>query len=89
MISEDRIYSNRERVIIYKEYFDRIIKQIEYLEEENKKLSDEYCNYANERQTSKDNERKKLIDKIMETLELTEKANRMLIDKLLTLLEPK
>ena len=89
MISEDRIYSNRERVIIYKEYFDRIIKQIEYLEEENKKLSDEYCNYANERQTSKDNDRKKLIDKIMETLELTEKANRLLIDKLLTLLEPK
>lgn len=89
MISEDRIYSNRERVIIYKEYFEQIINQIQYLEEENKKLSDEYCNYANERQTSKDNERKKLIDKIMETLELTEKANRMLIDKLLTLLEPK
>ena len=89
MISEDRIYSNRERAIIYKEYFEQIINQIQYLEEENKKLSDEYCNYANERQTSKDNERKKLIDKIMETLELTEKANRMLIDKLLTLLEPK
>jgi hypothetical protein len=89
MISEERVYSNRERVIIYKEYFDRIIKQIEYLEEENKKLSDEYCNYANERQISKDNDRKKLIDKIMETLELTEKANRLLIDKLLILLEPK
>lgn len=89
MISEDRIYSNRERAIIYKEYFEQIINQIQYLEEENKKLSDEYCNYANERQTSKDNERKKLIDKIMETLELTEKANRLLIDKLLTLLEPK
>lgn len=89
MISEDRIYSNRERAIIYKEYFEQIINQIQYLEEENKKLSDEYCNYANERQTSKDNERKQLIDKIMETLELTEKANRMFIDKLLTLIEPK
>lgn len=89
MISEDRIYSNRERVIIYKEYFEQIINQIQYLEKENKKLSDEYCKYGNEHLETDDEERKKIINHIMDNLELTEKANRMLIDKLLILLEPK